>query len=431
MKSNIKDSQIYNESLTNAQIKNQKLVNVLKHKIFRGYLDIKNSKTFYRKRPKCVKIIDFEEQNLEPFDDNYNLQYKRTYLSTLNQQNINSPFIIHNFSPLKTTIGNIEKKKLGKNEKMSQTVNQNNKNFFMTNTKVPKKKKDYQYNKIISDRNRVIFKEMFKDENEAKIYSNIPFLYVERAIQIPENPNEKLIMSEGKEFDEYDGLTENQFIYKISHKSFQPNPDLNSFKTNKGIKRGFVSRELKSAINRNKNHFKVYSNSYKHLSDINNNLTIENNLTNNNLVDKGKRCLSGIINNNTRNLSTFSQNKYNKGESINKNNIKSEVFNQSINNKTEVNSNRNNNQSNTNSYKKHNVYSYSIESYEIPNKGNLKINLKKSNKNTIRLNLNKYNNFDKEYRIITNQPLIDEKHYKKYKFNLLKGLMQGTIESKK
>jgi hypothetical protein len=429
MKSNITENQIYNESLSNAQIKNKKLVNVLKHKIFRGYLDIKNSKTFYRKRPKCVKIIDFEEQNLEPFDDNYNLQYKRTFLSTLNQQNIMNPFIIHNFSPSKTTNENIENEKIGKKEKMSQTVNQYNRNFFMTNTKVPKKKKDYQYNKIISDRNRVIFKEMFKDEDEAKIYSNIPFLYVERAIQIPENPNEKLIMSEGKEFDEYDGLTENQFIYKISHKNYQPNPDLNSFKTNKGVKRGFVSRELKSAVNRNKNNFNLYSNSYKDLNI--NNAIIENDLNNLNSIDKGKRCLSGIINNKTRNLSTFSQNKNNKGESINKNNIKSEVYNQSINNKTEVNSNRNNNQSNTNSYKKHNVYSYSIESYEIPNKGNLKINLKKSNKNTIRLNLNKYNTFDKEYRIITNQPLIDEKHYKKYKFNLLKGLMQGTIESKK
>ncbi len=141
MKSNIKENQIYNESLSNAQIKNKKLVNVLKHKIFRGYLDIKNSKTFYRKRPKCVKIIDFEEQNLEPFDDNYNLQYKRTFLSTLNQQNIMNPFIIHNFSPSKTTNENIENEKIGKKEKMSQTVNQYNRNFFMTNTKVPKKKK--------------------------------------------------------------------------------------------------------------------------------------------------------------------------------------------------------------------------------------------------------------------------------------------------
>ena len=430
MKSNIKENQIYNESLSNAQIKNKKLVNVLKHKIFRGYLDIKNSKTFYRKRPKCVKIIDFEEQNLEPFDDNYNLQYKRTFLSTLNQQNIMNPFIIHNFSPSKTTNENIENEKIGKKEKMSQTVNQYNRNFFMTNTKVPKKKKDYQYNKIISDRNRVIFKEMFKDEDEAKIYSNIPFLYVERAIQIPENPNEKLIMSEGKEFDEYDGLTENQFIYKISHKNYQPNPDLNSFKTNKGVKRGFVSRELKSAVNRNKNNFNLYSNSYKDLNI--NNAIIENDLNNLNSIDKGKRCLSGSVSNKTRNLSSFSQNKNNKGKYFSKSNIKNEDFSQNIINKTEVNTNNNNNQSNNNSINKHNIYSFSSELKIVnSNKGKIKKNLKKLNKNNIRLNINKYNNFDKEYRIITNQPIIDEKYYKKYKFNLLKGLMQGVIESKK
>ena len=430
MKSNIKENQIYNESLSNAQIKNKKLVNVLKHKIFRGYLDIKNSKTFYRKRPKCVKIIDFEEQNLEPFDDNYNLQYKRTFLSTLNQQNIMNPFIIRNFSPSKITNENIENEKIGKKEKMSQTVNQYNRNFFMTNTKVPKKKKDYQYNKIISDRNRVIFKEMFKDEDEAKIYSNIPFLYVERAIQIPENPNEKLIMSEGKEFDEYDGLTENQFIYKISHKNYQPNPDLNSFKTNKGVKRGFVSRELKSAVNRNKNNFNLYSNSYKDLNI--NNAIIENDLNNLNSIDKGKRCLSGSVSNKTRNLSSFSQNKNNKGKYFSKSNIKNEDFSQNIINKTEVNTNNNNNQSNNNSINKHNIYSFSSELKIVnSNKGKIKKNLKKLNKNNIRLNINKYNNFDKEYRIITNQPIIDEKYYKKYKFNLLKGLMQGVIESKK
>ena len=427
MKSNIKDSQIYNESLTNAQINNKKLVNVLKHKIFRGFLEIKNSKTFYRKRPKCVKIIDFEEQNLEPFDDNYNLQYKRSYLSKLNQQIINNPFIIHNFSPTKILNENIENQKLLNNEKMSQTLNQNNKNFFMTNTKVPKKKKDYQYNKIISDRNRVIFKEMFKDENEAKIYSNIPFLYVERAIQIPENPHEKLIMSEGKEYDEFDGLTENQFIYKISHKSYQPNPDLNSFKTNKGVKRGFVSRELKSAVNRNKNYFNLYSNSYKQLDNISDKNIIENNLVNNSLIIKGERCLSGILKNKTRNLSSLSQNNINKGESFNKNNNKNEFFNKSMTNKSNINSNIKNNQLNNNSIKKHNFNSFHSElSYAIPNNGKLKKNLKKLNKNNMRLN--KYHTLDKELRIITNQSIIDEKQYKKYKFNLLKGLMQGVIE---
>ena len=427
MKSNKNKTIDEYEGLSYSEIQNKKLVNVLKHKIFRGFLEIKNSKTFYRKRPKCVKIIDFEEQNLEPFDDNYNLQYKRSYLSKLNQQIINNPFIIHNFSPTKILNENIENQKLLNNEKMSQTLNQNNKNFFMTNTKVPKKKKDYQYNKIISDRNRVIFKEMFKDENEAKIYSNIPFLYVERAIQIPENPHEKLIMSEGKEYDEFDGLTENQFIYKISHKSYQPNPDLNSFKTNKGVKRGFVSRELKSAVNRNKNYFNIYSNSYKQLDNISDKNIIENNLVNNSLIIKGERCLSGILKNKTRNLSSLSQNNINKGESFNKNNNKNEFFNKSMTNKSNINSNIKNNQLNNNSIKKHNFNSFHSElSYAIPNNGKLKKNLKKLNKNNIRLN--KYHTLDKELRIITNQSIIDEKQYKKYKFNLLKGLMQGVIE---
>ena len=96
----LKESKIKIDNLTKDQINNKKLVSLLKHKIFRGYIDIKNSKTFFRKKPKFVKTIDFEENNLEPFDDNYNLQYKRTYLSKLNSK-INNPLQIKNESRFK------------------------------------------------------------------------------------------------------------------------------------------------------------------------------------------------------------------------------------------------------------------------------------------------------------------------------------------
>ena len=362
-------------SLTKDQINNKKLVSLLKHKIFRGYIDIKNSKTFFRKKPKFVKTIDFEENNLEPFDDNYNLQYKRTYLSKLNSK-INNPLQIKNISfPMTPTT---EKK-----EKMSQTLNQN---FFLTNSKL---NEYYKYNKLISDRNKVIFNEMFQDSYEANIYSNIPFLYVERAIQKPENSNERLIISEGKDYGEYDGLTENQFIYKISHKNIQSNPEVNSFKTNKGIKRGFTSRRVKSAFN--KKNFKKNT---------------DNNVNKDNMKIKGinvgvqlsKISYSNVSDRNKSRNFSFKNNNNNLNHSKGINNIHS------------------------NNIKKFDYNSLSSDLNHFNSPSKKYNNLKKSN---FRLTKSNYKNNEK---IITNQLLIDENNFKKYKFNLLKEIMQGNIE---
>ena len=89
------------EGLSSSEIQNKKLVNVLKHKMFKGFEIIKNSKTFYRKRPKCLRIIDFEEHNLEPYDVNYDIQYKREFLKKLYQPKFENPFIIQNYSDKK------------------------------------------------------------------------------------------------------------------------------------------------------------------------------------------------------------------------------------------------------------------------------------------------------------------------------------------
>ena len=45
---------------------------------------------------------------------------------------------------------------------------------------------------------------MFQDSYEVNIYLNIPFLYIERAIQKTDNSNERLIISEGKDYGEFD-----------------------------------------------------------------------------------------------------------------------------------------------------------------------------------------------------------------------------------
>ena len=71
------------ENLTRSQIKNKKLVDILNHKIFKGFRQIKNSKHFFIEKPNFVKAFIWDENKLEPFDDNYNLQYKKIIIIKL------------------------------------------------------------------------------------------------------------------------------------------------------------------------------------------------------------------------------------------------------------------------------------------------------------------------------------------------------------
>ena len=74
---------------------NKKLVKLLKTKIFKGYTQIKNSKTFGIKTFKFIKIPLWELEPLEPFEENYNLQYQRIHKK--NSLKL-SPFTIENYS---------------------------------------------------------------------------------------------------------------------------------------------------------------------------------------------------------------------------------------------------------------------------------------------------------------------------------------------
>ena len=217
------------------KLKNKKLVNILNHKIFKGYNDIKNSKSFCHQIPKCVKIVDYENDILEPFDDNYNLLYKKKYLSKLSNNNkIKNSFLIHNISFNQ------------QNNTMNKKFNLNSNNNILSNIK--KQENNIKYNKILSDKKKRNFNSIFPDMNEAKIYSNIPLLFFKRYFQKPNSLREKLIMSTDKYYNLYDGLNVNQFLYKkISHNNIQ---NYNSFKMNNQIKKVFPSRQIKYNENR-------------------------------------------------------------------------------------------------------------------------------------------------------------------------------------
>ena len=344
--------------LTYSLNNNKKLVNILKNKIFKGYTEIKNSKIFDSKKLKFIRFTDYETNMLEPFNDNYNLYYKRTFLSKIYKNKKINPLTITNFSSSSKEII----------PKLNINITKNsNEDFFMT--KLPKKK----YNRIFLDKKRQNFNKIFPELNEAKIYTDVPFLYVERTIQRPITSRDKIILSEGKEYSQYDGLTESQFLYKISHKNLTVNTSINSLSKNKGLKKGFINRQIKRDGVNNQNEI-------KNLKDIGIQVT--------NYSKSEKKNLSNYNMKESLNISI------NYNDKSNSNEKKDLILNTSFkNNLKTINSGTNNKQ--------------------------LIIG---GNKKFLKLNDIKMINT----RLYTNQSIIDHQNYQKHKFNIIKKIMEGN-----
>ena len=466
MKSNKNKTIDEYEGLSYSEIQNKKLVNVLKHKIFKGFEITKNSKTFYRKRPKCLRIIDFEENNLETYDVNYDIQYKRQFLKKLYKPKFDNPFIIQNYSD----------KKVPSNLNKLDNKNIKKKNIFLTDPK-SRKRKFISAKEI--DKNNKIINDIFPNKEEAKLYSNIPLLYVERSISKPKSSKEKIILSEGKEYGEYDGLTENQFIYKISHNTIPINSDIYSFQGSPRIRKGYIGRNIKSATQR-----EFYKKIIDH-ENINSNLSkgninINNNNNPSNDIIKTFKNINKVLNN-QKNYNTINNDKYstinyqnnnstinylNNNSTINYLNNKSfkEITNKSsvgnynndndlgiqvtisslkMDKRSENDSKKNNlidNKKSRNIKKgKNNIFQNSFIKREFPiNISNFYSVCPSYDDKHILFNKNDYRKKELKYlnefktktneRVVTNQLLIDENYFKKYYNNYLKNITTGTIE---
>ena len=257
------------ENLNKNQIKNKKLVDILNHKIFKGFRQIKNSKNFFIEKPNFVKAYVWDENKLEPFEDNYNLQYKKYY-----QQKNNLFFnIISNDIKNNKTFNNNSIKNNNNSIKNNFRNKTNQNNFFLTFTK------NNNFNTIEknqTERMNILYKEIFPNQNELNIYNNFPLIFVEKKRKIrPSTANKKIITFNKNENndEEFLGLTEKQFLYKISHniqniRNKQKNlVRLNNFNKNKGVYKGLTcSRPFSSQFSNyleKKNKEKiVYKNAY-------------------------------------------------------------------------------------------------------------------------------------------------------------------------
>jgi hypothetical protein len=273
-------------------IKNKKLVTILNHKMFKGYRDIKASKWFFNQKPKYISALTWENKIFDPFDELYNLNYKTNVLYPLKTPNFDNILFIKNYpsnlystESRATTIKNDQKRNRpktsfnsfstnyknrtieSKNDKKKDNLYDQKNNFYLTSMSV------YQTDNFYREPNpEKVYKEVFK--NEKVIYNDIPIISLDKVTGInkikkakaknkirSKNKNKKYkpqikkpkneIIESDNIHDDYNGLTEKQFLYKISHNKSNKNINekiyFNTFRKNKGFVKGFVSRRLKSA----------------------------------------------------------------------------------------------------------------------------------------------------------------------------------------
>ena len=264
------------------KIKNKKLVKILNHKMFKGYRDIKASKLFYKQNLNLDKNIlgcmEWEKKTYDYYEDLYNLNYKFYTLAKLKTPSFNNIVYIEHFpnkisnehkynysnsdSRIKKTKSSLNTfsssnqnlttmNSLGKKSKIQ--TNSNN-NFYLTSMSVYHTDNFYhQYNP------EKVIKEIFDKDNV--YYNDIPILSLEK-INKYNNPKRKkkykyissddeIIPSNNIHDNLYAGLTERQFLYKISHNKSNKNINekikTNSFIKNKGVVKITDIRRLKTA----------------------------------------------------------------------------------------------------------------------------------------------------------------------------------------
>ena len=262
-------------------LKNKKLVKILNHKMFKGYRDIKASKWFSNQKPKYISQLVWEDKIFDPFDELYNLNYKMNVLYPLKNPNFNNLLFIKNYPPTekKVVLQNNKDKKKPKNS--FNSYSSSNKNLtttdsFTKNKKYLRNKKNnfyltsmsiYQTDNFYHEPIPLkVYKKIF--ENDKVIYNDIPLLSLDKVKyfnrqklkkstknvkkqKYTNNSKNETIQSNNNLYDIYDGLTEKQFLYKISHNKSNKNIDekinINAFRKNKGVVKGFVSKRLQSA----------------------------------------------------------------------------------------------------------------------------------------------------------------------------------------
>ena len=245
-----------------AKIQNKKLVNILNHKIFKGFREIKNSKKNYYKYNEYFLKLYNKWTEIEPFDDDYNIYYKNKFLSNKYNFSTQNLLTIKNIS-INTNQKNNKIKNLKKSFDKIKNIEQNNK-IFLTNDN-----NNIKENFSITERkNNFIFKEILSDTENNNI-NKIPLIYIEKKRK--NKSFSKKIIKSINEKDIFNGMTENEFLYKISHnKNYKIKYFPLKFNNKNSLIKGNLSPRNNNKILENKNfNINLINKNLKNIKNIN------------------------------------------------------------------------------------------------------------------------------------------------------------------
>ena len=216
-------------SLKRVKIKNKRLVKILNHKMFKGYRETKKAKQFFFEKPKYIENVYWEKRTIDPFEDDYNLEYKRKNLSLFYQKDLTDMIQIKNCSKTKDINNknilkntkydrNFEKSRNRNNFRKKQNINLYtkqrpfNNNYFYFNSSSLLIRNDLDKNN--KQKKNKLFKTIFSADNEKGLYNDIPIFSVEKVNKKNYTKKREFIYLASRE----ERTQDLQYLFKVSHK---------------------------------------------------------------------------------------------------------------------------------------------------------------------------------------------------------------------
>ena len=218
----MKPSFSINSYMNREKVLNKRLVKILNFKMFKGYRISRKSQMFSANKPKYIDDNLWEEKTIDPFDDFYNIEYKRKNLSSLYSKDYSNMLQINNI-PKKSFEKTKIIKKMNVQTQKGKSFQKTNQMSLEKEVEVPEQYfyfcSNSQYTKKNPKENKEkkykLYNSIFQDRNEKGLYNDIPIFAIEKIYRLNNSNKNRNKFKYLKSREER--VSDLQFLYKVSH----------------------------------------------------------------------------------------------------------------------------------------------------------------------------------------------------------------------